>query len=155
MINSVPDLSKYERDKSFIEAVEKAWESEIYGLSVLQPIRKPSEGEPILIPNVLSQQIESYKTEHLYGGGFFNIENVCNIENGEPVFYDIFVLIESIDSYQSLQNFRKMYNIPTTTDELLMHTANSPRESLISREENETGMRSPRATESQLSLKDI
>lgn len=99
IINSKPDFSKYERDKTLVETIENAWESEVYGMSILQPIRKPAKDESILIPNVLSLQIDSFKTENLYGGGFFNIENVCTSENNEHLFYDIFILIESIDSY--------------------------------------------------------
>ena len=54
IINSKPDFSKYERDKTLVETIENAWESEVYGMSVLQPIRKPAKDESTLIPNVLS-----------------------------------------------------------------------------------------------------
>ena len=54
MISTIPDLSKYERDQTFVETIEKAWESQIYGMSILQPIRKPAMEEAIIVPNVLS-----------------------------------------------------------------------------------------------------
>ena len=54
MISTIPDLSKYERDQTFVETIEKAWESQIYGMSILQPIRKPAMEEAIVVPNVLS-----------------------------------------------------------------------------------------------------
>ena len=69
-----PDLSKYKANQDNLNNAESAYKSNVFGGSVFLPIGKINGKRDKRNP--LEQEINDLQVDYLYGGGYYEIQNV-------------------------------------------------------------------------------
>lgn len=80
MLGKKPDFNKYKGDSETLGNAFRAWDSTMFGGTVLQPTGKKPNGRRDK-HNPLRYEIENLQVDYLYGGGFYNIKHIVE----EPV----------------------------------------------------------------------
>ena len=96
-----PNLKNYAGDAKRTATFTKAWASAVFGGKVLNPLGD-SKGKRTRY-NVLDQQIAKAQINHMFGGGYYIIEQVQQAEGDLTQFYDIYILIENIKDNEQLE----------------------------------------------------
>lgn len=103
-LNTIPNLKRYGADSSRITTFTKAWLSKGFGGSVLQPLGG-LKGKRTRY-NVLDQQIDKAQINQMFGGGYYIIDQVQQLDDDNTWFYDIQILIENIKDNDLLEQLR-------------------------------------------------
>jgi len=69
-----PDFSKFKMDEDSLQNAESAYKSNVFGGSVLLPVGKKSGKRDKRNP--LESEISAMQVEYMYGGGFYDIQNL-------------------------------------------------------------------------------
>ena len=107
MLSKQPDLSRYLQNQDRRTTFQKAWNSPVFGGSVLKPVgtlkKKNSR------PNSLEQSIKTLQIQSLSHGGYYVLEGVQEMAGDSHRFVDIYILVQSVEDISALEKMRQLY----------------------------------------------
>jgi hypothetical protein len=104
-----------------VKAIDLCYASSVYGGSIFQPIGSSDRRGPLRHKrNNLETEIQNLPINYLYGGGFYTLKHVQHSENevidseSGAMFSDIFILVESIENLEKMQQIKVISDMSPT-----------------------------------------
>lgn len=113
MLQRKPQTKNYKKDLDMVKAIDACYASSVFGGSIFQPIGSSDRRGPLRHKrNNLENEIQNLPINYLYGGGFYTLKHVQHNENevidseAGAMFSDIFILVESIENLDKMQQIK-------------------------------------------------
>ena len=113
MLQRKPQTKNYKKDLEMVKAIDACYASSVFGGTIFQPIGSVNKKGPLRYKrNNLEQDIQNMPINYLYGGGFYTLKHVQHNEHEKidseagAMFSDIFILVESIENLDKMQQIK-------------------------------------------------